>query len=110
LASSVLILGLVPDGLAAIGFLVTLRRRILWPVAATCVITGAAYVTWFLAQESWALKTKYILFLLPAYVLYALLGLRWLERLVPVAGRIVWLALAALVVAAHLYLLDFAWR
>jgi 4-amino-4-deoxy-L-arabinose transferase-like glycosyltransferase len=108
LASSVLILGLVPDGLAVIGFLVTLRRRVLWPLAATCVLTGAAYVAWFLAQESWALKTKYILFLLPAYVLYALLGGRWLQRLVPVAGRIVWLALAALVVAAHLYLLDFA--
>jgi len=110
LASSGLILGLVPDGLAVIGFLVTLRRRVLWPLAATCVLTSAAYVTWFLAQESWALKTKYILFLLPAYVLYALLGGRWLQRLVPVAGRIVWLTLGALVVAAHLYLMDFASR
>jgi hypothetical protein len=68
-------------------------------------------VLWFLAQESWALETKYILFLLPTCVLlYALLGWRWLERLVPAAGRIVSLALTALVVVAHLYLLDFAWR
>jgi hypothetical protein len=42
LASCVLILGLVPDGLAVIGFVVTLRRHVLWPVAATCVLTGAA--------------------------------------------------------------------
>jgi 4-amino-4-deoxy-L-arabinose transferase-like glycosyltransferase len=110
LASSVLILGLVPDALAAIGFLVTIRRRILWPLAATGVITGAVYVVWFLAQESWALKTKYILFLLPAYVVYVLLGWRSVHRLAPAASRIVWLALVALVVAAHLYLLDFAWR
>jgi hypothetical protein len=108
LASSVLILGLVPDGLAVIGFLVTLHRRALWPLAATCLLTAAAYVKWFLAQESWALKTKYILFLLPAYVLYALLGGRWVQRLVPVAGRVIWITLATLVVAAHLYLLDFA--
>jgi hypothetical protein len=74
------------------------------------VITGAVYVVWFLAQESWALKTKYILFLLPAYVVYVLLGWRAVHRLAPAAGRIVWLALVALVVAAHLYLLDFAWR
>jgi hypothetical protein len=110
LASSVLMLGLVPNVLAAIGFLVTLHRRVVWPLAVTCVVTGSAYAAWFLAQKDWALKTKYILFLLPAYVLYALLGWRWLQRRTPLFGRIVGLALVVLVVAAYLYDLDFAWR
>ena len=109
LVSSVLCLGLVPDGLAIAGVVVTLRRRALWPLALTAVITWTVYVAWFVAQESWALKTKYILFLLPIYVVYTLLGLRWLRRLSVEAGTIALLLLASLVVSAHLYLLNFAW-
>jgi hypothetical protein len=108
-ASTVLVLGLVPDGLALIGFLATFRHRILWPFAVGAAITWAAYVAWFLAQESWALKTKYILFLLPAYILYALLGWRWLRRLSPHVGRVVLLLLVTLLLAAHVYLCNFAW-
>jgi len=107
LTGAVLILGLVPDVLAIIGFLVTLRRRVLLPVAVICAMTFAAYALWFIAQESWALKTKYILFLLPAYVLYALLGARWLSRRIPIVDTPVWALLYLLVVGAHLYLLDF---
>jgi 4-amino-4-deoxy-L-arabinose transferase-like glycosyltransferase len=109
LAFSVLLLGLVPSGLAAAGFLVTIGRRVLWPLAVSSLLTLAAYVWWFLAQESWALKTKYILFLLPAYVVYALLGLRWVRRLSRPCADVVVLLLAVLIVVAHLYLLDFAW-
>jgi hypothetical protein len=107
LASSVLVLGLVPGGLAAAGFIVTLRRRILWPMAVGSVLTLVAYAAWFLAQESWALKTKYVLFLLPAYVLYAMLGSRWMRRFSPVAARASLLAVVLLILAGHLYLLDF---
>jgi hypothetical protein len=110
ITSSVLILGLVPDALALIGFLATLRRRALAPLAVTAVMTMAAYISWFLSQASWGLKTKYILFLLPAYVLYALLGLRCIRRLSPPVAHVCSLAMALLVVAAHIYLLNFAVR
>jgi hypothetical protein len=107
LASSVLVLGLVPGALAVVGFVITLRRRILWPLAVTSVVTLVAYVAWFVAQESWALKTKYILFLLPAYVVYAMLGLRWVRRFSPLAAQMLAAALTLLIFAAHVYLLDF---
>ena len=70
LATSVLLLGLLPSGLAIIGFVVSLNKRSFWPLAIVCVLTWSAYLMWFVAQETWALKTKYILFLLPAYVMY----------------------------------------
>jgi hypothetical protein len=55
------------------------------------------------------LKTKYVLCLLPAYVLYTLLGLRAISRLSPIATRVLIGALAVLLIAAHLYLLNFAY-
>jgi hypothetical protein len=45
-------------------------------------------VWWFLAQDSWALKTKYVLFLLPVYVLFALIGLRRVLSFAGAIGRI----------------------
>lgn len=109
LASSVVVLGLLPDGLAVLGFLLFFRRRVLWPLTVTCVITGITYLAWFVSQESWALKTKYILFLLPGYLVYALLGWRWLRRRSRLAGHAIGFLLALLAVTAHLYLFDFAW-
>jgi 4-amino-4-deoxy-L-arabinose transferase-like glycosyltransferase len=109
LVSSVLVLALVPDALALLGFFVTFHRRALRAVTATCMITGASYVSWFVSQDSWGLKTKYILFLLPCYVLYSVLGWRWLERRSPMAGRLILALLALLLIAANLYLFDFAW-
>jgi hypothetical protein len=108
-AASVLVLGLVPSFLAVGGFLATLRHRLLWPLTAIGVITWIAYVVWFVAQEDWALKTKYVLFLLPAYVVFALLGLRSLRRLWPPAAQAAALLLVLLIASAHLYLLGFAW-
>ncbi len=109
LASSVLVLGLLPDALAIIGLFVIVYRRAFWPLAVFGVLTSAVYAVWFLAQDTWALKTKYILFLLPVYVVYALLGWRWLSRRSPILGRVVEALLAVLIVMANLYLLDFAW-
>jgi len=109
LASSVLVLGLVPDALALLGFAVTFRRRAMRAVTVTCLVTAVSYVAWFVSQESWALKTKYILFLLPCYVLYAIFGWRWLERRSAIAGTaILWLLVLQLI-AANLFLFDFAW-
>ena len=109
LATSVLVLGLVPSLLAIAGFLATLRHRLLWPLTVTASLTWVAYVVWFLAQEDWALKTKYILFLLPAYVVFAMLGLRWLRHQWLPAGRVAMALLVLLIASAHLYLLNFAW-
>ena len=109
IASSVLVLGLVPGALALAGFAMTVRSRSYLPIS---VMTGAGwllYLQYVLSQEIWALKTKYLLFLVPAYVLYAVIGLRWVQAALPSwsSAPIVWASVAA-IVAAHVYLLSFA--
>lgn len=108
LASIVLLLGLIPDALAVLGVVVSLRHRSLWPLAICGVVTWTAYMSWFIAQESWALKTKYLLFLLPAYVLYAVMGWRAIGRKSALAGSVVAVLLVLLAIAANLYLIAFA--
>lgn len=76
LVASVLYLGLLPSVLAAVGFALAWRRRSLWPLSWYALSSSAAYAWWFVAQDEWALKTKYVLFLLPVYLLFASLGLR----------------------------------
>lgn len=108
LAGSVLVLGLVPTMLAAIGMVSTARRPATLPIALLGVTAVTAYVYWFTAQEYWALKTKYLLFLIPAYILYALFGLEWLGQRSPTVFRVsVWL-IALLLVLCHAYLFRFA--
>jgi hypothetical protein len=109
LAAAVLVLGLVPSVLAIVGFAVSIGRPVLWPLALTFVLTSAVYVAWFVAQEFWALKTKYILFLLPIYLVYATLGWRWLGSRSWLLDRAIYSSLIGLLIAAHLYLLQFAW-
>lgn len=107
--ASVLYLALLPTALSAIGLVVTLRRREYLPLHAMLVLTMTSYLAWVVAQDAWALKTKYIMFLLPVFVAYVVAGLRWALRRLPrlCSGAIV-LGLAALVLAAHLYLLAFS--
>ncbi len=85
------------------------RRREYWPLLVTGVLAWAAYVAWFLAQESWALKTKYLLFLLPIYVVYVIEAWRWIASRSRIAGIAVTSILGLLLVLTNLYLLDFAW-
>jgi hypothetical protein len=56
------------------------------------------------------LKTKYLLFLLPAFALYSVVGLGWLHRHAPGTATATGALLAALIVLAHFYLLAFATR
>ncbi len=109
LASSVLLLGLVPTTLAGVGFATTLRRRAFRPVVLLCLVGFSIYLHWVVAQVWWAIKAKYLLFLLPAYVLYLVGGARWTVRVLPgwASGAIV-SSMIALVVLANLYLLSFA--
>jgi hypothetical protein len=107
-----LYLGVLPTALACLGLASYGHRRSLRPLSLFGALTCVAYGWWFLAQDSWALKTKYILFLLPVYVLFALLGLRrllalrgWSSRLV--AGAV--LGLLCLLLSTSLaYLTCFA--
>jgi 4-amino-4-deoxy-L-arabinose transferase-like glycosyltransferase len=104
----VIVLAFVPEILALAGFIRTLRHPVTWPLAIFAIVGAGAYVWWFLPQELWALKTKYILFLLPPGVLYAMCGLGWLHRRLPPAAAIAGGVLVLLVAAAHLYLYAFA--
>lgn len=108
LTRGVLLLGLAPDALALVGFLVTVRRRAFLPLAVLCVVALGAYAWWFTSQAQWALKTKYLLFLLPPFVLYAAVGLAWLWRRAPWAGITAGLLVTILIVLTHVYLLAFA--
>jgi hypothetical protein len=109
LTIAVLLLGLVPDGLAVVGFVVTARRRRFAPMAVFGALTIAAYVWWFTAQTDWGLKTKYILFLLPLFVVYVVAGFSWIWRRAPEAvGLTLAGLLTTLVVLLHAYLLAFA--
>jgi hypothetical protein len=80
LASSVLVAGIAPAVLALVGLAATLRRRSLASLHLFVATAMAVYTWWVLQGPDWMLKTKYILFLYPAYVLYALFGLAFLER------------------------------
>jgi hypothetical protein len=104
----VLILGFVPEALAVLGFAVNLRHRSLWPLAVFCIVSIGAYVWWFLSQPQWGLKTKYVLFLLPAVVVYVMAGLGWLSRHAPRLCTAASVLLAILIVLTHAYLLAFA--
>ena len=109
LASSVLVLALVPGALAIAGFAITVRRHAYVPISAMTVVGWLLYLQYVLSQEIWALKTKYVLFLVPAYVLYVVAGLRWVRAALPVwiSGPIA-ASMVALIVLANLYLLSFA--
>lgn len=108
LVMTVIVLGFVPELLAVMGLMVSWRRRSLLPLAVSGAITLAAYFWWVLPQDSWAIKSKYILCLLPAAVVYTTVGQAWLSRRSPVLGTVsAWLT-AGLVLTAHVYLYAFA--
>ena len=114
---AVVYLALVPTALAVLGGVLLLGRREYLPLHVMLALTLASYVAWVVAQDDWALKTKYILFLLPIYIIYAMKGAEWIlapRATVPgsvtagVMGIGVVVALIALVAAAHVYDLAFA--
>ncbi len=112
LVTLLLFLGLVPTGLALLGFLVTARRGRIWPLSFFALSSFLTYTWWFLAQDSWALKTKYVLFLLPVYVLFMALGLQRVVDSSSPAGRFTAATtltlLSALVLTSVTYLTRFA--
>ena len=108
LITAVLVLGLVADCLAVVGFLSSLRHRVLWPVITICTVTVVTYGWWFVSQATWGLKTKYILFLLPPFALYATLGLTWTLRRSRLVGSVLALLMVALLIVTHVYLYAFA--
>ena len=73
-----------------------------------CVAGSGAYVWWFMSQQQWGLKTKYLLFLLPAFVVYTVAGLAWVWRHARPAAIAAGILVACLLVLTHFYLLAFA--
>jgi 4-amino-4-deoxy-L-arabinose transferase-like glycosyltransferase len=108
LVMTVIVLGFVPELLAIVGIAVTWRDERFRPLRVVTGLTLAAYVWWFLPQTGWALKTKYILFLLPPFVVYAMAGLMGLAARRPAVALAAGGLLAALVLITHAYLLWFA--
>jgi hypothetical protein len=109
LTASVLLLGVIPDVLALLGATVCFTRRSLRPALIFSAITLTTYGLWFTTQTAWGLKTKYILFLLPPAVLFAIEGVDWIWRRAPApVGVCLAGLLAALVVLTHAYLLIFS--
>lgn len=108
LIASVLVLGFVPELLAIVGFIVTIRRGLFLPLAIVCSIGVLTYVWWFVSQESWALKTKYLLFLVSPFVVYAVSGLSYLWRHTPRVAAVAAVLVATLLVVANMYLFAFA--
>ena len=78
------------------------------PIAVFVAVTFTVYFWWLLGVSAWGIKTKYILFLVPAYVAYAMVGLEWVSDRLPTAGRATELALVALVALTQVYLFAFA--
>jgi len=109
LTMAVLVLAVLPNALAAVGFVVVARRRLALPLLVVTAIGLSAYVWWFLPQQDWALKTKYVLFLVLPYLVYLVAGLSWLWRRVPALGLAAAAGLALLVVLTHAYLFAFAY-
>jgi 4-amino-4-deoxy-L-arabinose transferase-like glycosyltransferase len=109
LPSSVMLLGILPTVLAVVGFMLTVRQTQYMPLWITTLLTVASYVLWFTAQEQWALKTKYILFLLPVYIISSLEGMKWVARRAPQFVIDAVLSLILLLIGlAHLYQMAFA--
>ena len=108
LIAAVLVLGLVPELLAAIGFIVTIRRAVFLPLTILCVVGVSAYVWWFLSQQAWALKTKYLLFLIAPFAIYAVSGLAFVWNRWPRVGFAAGMLMAVLILAANMYLFAFA--
>ncbi|NNN05828.1 MAG: hypothetical protein HKL90_07990 [Elusimicrobia bacterium] len=101
----VLRVGVIPGLLALVGFLAAGARRALRPFAAYAGLSLGVYFWWILGQDSWALKAKYILFLLPVYLVCAILGLRAAARV----DRRLGVAAAAGVIAAILAAQAYVW-
>ena len=109
LASAVLVLGIVPNALAIGGLLITVRRRAYLPITILSGVGWLIYLQYLLSQEIWAIKAKYLMFLLPVYALYVVIGLRWVRGKAPAwMSAAVLSSLVLLIVLANVYLLEFA--
>jgi len=109
LVGTMLVLGMVPNLLATVGFLSVTRRKAFRACTILTVMTILAYVAWFTGQDRWALKTKYLMYLLPAYAAYLAVGLRVVRQWSP--GTLAGLAvcgLLLLIVMSQLFAYVFA--
>jgi hypothetical protein len=85
LVAWLLTLGLLPIALIGIGLWQSWRAPSRWPLTVYGAVSLLTYAWWVVAQDSWALKTKYLLFLLPVYALLATDGM---DRILRLPGRV----------------------
>ena len=108
LARSVIVVCLLPSLLAVVGFARAARRWKYAPLVIMTLLTLAAYAYWFLPQPAWALKTRHILFLLPAYLVFFADGVIWSEaRLPSFVRKSGWVVLWVAVVLVAVYMMYF---
>jgi len=67
---AILIAGLLPVAYSGVGFFQLLWQREAMLVTGLFIITIAAYLNWFSGYYIWMLKTKYLLYLLPFWLLF----------------------------------------
>lgn len=104
LVAMILVLGLVPTLLSGIGLISTLDRKAFRACTILVLLTAITYTLWFAGQEIWALKTKYLLYLMPPYTVYFVIGLRVVRRWRPaLLAHAALLGLLLLLVVAHVY-------
>jgi 4-amino-4-deoxy-L-arabinose transferase-like glycosyltransferase len=108
LIGAMLLLGLIPNLLATVGFLSVMRRKSFRACTILTLMTILAYVAWFTGQQTWALKTKYILYLLPAYAAYLVVGLRAIRQYDPGPANVAVCCLLLLIIMSHLFAYAFA--
>ncbi len=109
LVITLLVLGLVPVVLAAVGLITAPARSAEFlPLGGLLVITLAVYLRWVLGFNEWMLKTKYLLPLVPVGLVLVSYGLDACGRLNPSLERGVIGVLWLLVLVAFLYGFCFA--
>lgn len=107
--ATVLYVGLLPAILFAIGLAATLASGRHWPLGVVILSTMVVYMYWVFGQEHWALKTKYILFLLAPILVCIGEGIRVLHRGGRAAGAAGVVGLGLLVAgASKSFLISFA--
>lgn len=67
---AILVAGLAPVVLSIFGFVLLALQREASLLLAVCIVTTAVYVNWFTGYNIWMLKTKYLLFLFPMWLVF----------------------------------------
>jgi hypothetical protein len=99
---AILVCGLIPVAASVVGaaILVSQRQALLLLIMSAISIT--LYVKWFLGNDTWMLKTKYLLYLLPLWLVAIERCTEWIPY------KILRISLVPAVVMSFVYCFFFA--